>query len=149
MVECNLPSSPGCLRNFCIGFGLFCSLFEKQKWDKRRTKRSLCSGGTGWLKWIGPLVGVHPNSLSFRQLLFCALLCDRRRCQDQITMAFGKRDVLVPFVLCDPHGGVSSGRVAKICGAMAARTRHLCMMTKFPVRRQSYGSSSCQNSETC
>ena len=23
--------------------GVFCSLFEKQKWDKRRTKRSLCS----------------------------------------------------------------------------------------------------------
>ena len=45
---------------------------------------------------------------------------------------------------CDPHGGVCSGRVAKICGAMATRTRHLCLSTNFPVRQQSYGSRSLQ-----
>ena len=33
------------------------------------------------LNWLGFSCS---NSLSFRQLLFCALLCNRRRCQDQI-----------------------------------------------------------------
>ena len=44
----------------------------------------------------------------------------------------------------DPHGGDCIGRFAEVCGAMGARTRLLCMLTKCPVRQQSCGSRSLQ-----
>ena len=101
-----------------------------------------------WLKWV-PLFLFTQTECPSDSFSFWTPLCDRRRWQDQITMTLGNRHMLVSRVLCDPHGGGGTGRVAMICGAMAARTRHLYMLTKFPVRRQSYGSSSCQNSEIC
>ena len=95
LVECSMPSSPGCLR--IRGFGLFCSLL---KWKSGTDgARGRCAQEAVELTGLASPVGVHQTACPSDSFSFCASLCDLGRCLDRVTKAPGMRNMLVSHVL--------------------------------------------------